>query len=189
MHQVGISENVEPYVMEVQSRIISSFDIVKLESKEQDMNQVVANIVSNMDKLEAKAEQDKSLSEAEVVSLLIATTAAKSLTSAIVDVTTDFFTNLNVANGRNQAASRGFWSSLRAVFNVVTTVVIRSFTFVSVATYYLLTDVVGPFFGSCFSNGCNVDGLFNSIGNYIDDIVYELSHYECILPNDGWQCQ
>ncbi len=75
MHQMGVSENVAPYVLEAQNHIVSSFDIAKLESKEQSMSQVVANIVSNMDKLEAKAEQDKSLNENEVISVLIATTA------------------------------------------------------------------------------------------------------------------
>ena len=106
MHEMGVSENVASYVLEAQNHIVSSFDISKLESKEQDMGQVVANIVSNMDKLEAKAEQDKSLSESEVIAVLVATTATKSLANAIVDVTTDFFTNLNVNTLRNQATSR-----------------------------------------------------------------------------------
>jgi hypothetical protein len=179
MNQMGVSENVMPYVLETQNYVVSSFDIAKLESKEQDMNQVVANVVSNMNKIEAKVEQDKSLSESEIVSVLVATAA----------VTTDFFTNLNVGNVRNQAVLRSFWSFVRAVVNVVTTVVVRSFTYVALTIYYVLTDSVGPFIGSCFSGGCNVDGFFNSLGDIIDGIVFDFTHYNCYLPDDGWQCQ
>jgi hypothetical protein len=183
MHQMGISENVAPYVLEAQNYIISAFDISKLESKEQGMSQVVANIVSNMDKLEAKVEQDKSLNESEVISLLIATTAAKSLTSAIVDVTTDFFTHLNVANGRNQASLRSFWSFVRAVVNVVTTIVVRSFTYLLVTIYETVTAI-----GRLIETG-NIDRFFNDLGGIIDGIGYDFTHYYCLLPDDGWQCE
>jgi hypothetical protein len=183
MHQMGVSENVAPYVLEAQNYIVSSFDISRLESKEQDMNQVVANIVSNMDKLEAKAEQDKSLSEAEVTSLLIATTAAKNLTSAIVDVTTEFFTHLNVANGRNQASLRSFWSFVRAVVNVVTTVVVRSFTYSAITIYDTLTAI-----GQLIQTG-NVDRFFNDLNGIVNGFGYDLTHYHCYLPDDGYQCE
>ena len=187
MHQMGVSESVVPYVLEAQNHIVSSFDIAKLESKEQDMGQVVANIVSSMDKLEAKAEQDKSLTESEVISVLVATTAAKSLTSAIVDVTTDFFTNLNVNTARNQASSRSWWSPFRAIFNVVVTVVVRIVLAPPLFLYDLITTL-----GLLIETG-NVDQFFNGLSGVLegyvrDQLSFLSGNYNCYLPNDGWQC-
>lgn len=189
MHEMGVSENVAPYVLAAQNHIVSSFDIAKLESKEQTMSQVVANIARSMDKLEAKAEQDKSLSESEVISVLVATTAAKSLTSAIVDVTTDFFTNLNVNSARNQAASRSWWNPFRAIFNVVATIVVRVFVTPVLLVYYFGTEVIGPF----FQNG-NVDQFFSNFSSLFEGYVNDqwrflTGNYNCYLPDDGWQCQ
>ena len=183
MHEMGVSENVASYVLEAQNHIVSSFDISKLESKEQDMGQVVANIVSNMDKLEAKAEQDKSLSESEVIAVLVATTATKSLASAIVDVTTDFFTNLNVNTLRNQATSRSWWGQVfRAYFNVVVTIIYRAFIAPAVTIVRTFES-----FGLLFSS--DPDGFARTFGNIIDGIIDSFSHYNCYLPDDGWQCQ
>jgi hypothetical protein len=189
MHQMSVSEKVAPYVLQAQNDILSSFDVSKLESKEQNMNQVMAHIVRNMDKLEAKAERDKSLSESEVVAVIIATTAAKSLTSAVMDVTTDFCTNLNVGSVRNQASSRGFWNFVRAYINVVVTIVVRVFIAPTLLIYDLATNVIGPFF-----QNRDIDDFFtnfsNTIEGYISDQFRFLTgHYHCYLPNDGWQCQ
>jgi hypothetical protein len=182
MNHMGVSENVAPYVLEVQNSVLSSFDIVKLKSKEQDMNQVVSNIVSNIDRIQAKIERDKSLNEADVISLLIATTAAKSLTSAIVGVTTEFFTNLNVANGRNQASLRGFWQSVRAVLNVVTTAVVR-------ATFQPFLDIRGAILGiGELAQTGNVDKFFNDFGQWIDTSIADSGTYNCYLPDDAWRC-
>ncbi len=99
-----------------------------------------------------------------------------------MDVTTDFFTNLNIGSVRNQASTRSFWSFVRAVVNVVATVVYRAFIAPAVTMVQTLES-----FGLLFSG--DPDGFARTFGNIIDGIIYSFSHYNCYLPDDGWQCQ
>jgi hypothetical protein len=188
MHQTDVSENVQPYVLEAQNYVASAIDPSKTTYQEADLIQVVANIKSGMDKLEAKAEQDKSLNESEIVSVLIATTAAKSLTSAVSDVATDFFANLNLANSRNPAVLRGWFSGfVKAWFNVVATVVVAVATAVwtTVQTYGTILGSLGS--GSSFDYYATlIGGAFGQTTGSIFDPFTGI--YNCYFPEDAWKC-
>ena len=188
MNQVGISENVAPYVLEAQNYVYSAIDPSKVDSKDNPMPQIVANIIAGMDKIESKVEQDKSLTESEIVSVLIATTMAKNVTGAISDVVTDFFTNLNTSYGRNQASLRGFWSFIRAVINVVATAVV---------TYYVtsverLGYIARTLYGAATGNGDFIDALADAFtvgfGHYNELYGIIEGNYTCYFPEDSWNC-